>query len=210
MIIVNYVIPALIAYLLGSINSSIIVSELLLGVDVRKYGSGNAGLTNSFRTMGAKKTALVLIGDVLKGLISVWIGGWIGGQTGSIVAAGFAVIGHIFPIYFGFKGGKGILTGAAVLLAYDWRVFSICIGLFLIITILTNWVSLGSICAAGILPFTMHVFHPDILSNVMALCIALLMIYKHRSNIVRLVKGEETKFSFHNEPNMADEGRRNK
>jgi glycerol-3-phosphate acyltransferase PlsY len=199
---------AVIAYLLGSINSSIIVSKLLLGVDVRKYGSGNAGLTNSFRTMGAKKTVFVLIGDVLKGMVSVWIGGFIGGQTGAILAAGFAVLGHVFPIYFGFKGGKGILTGASVLLAFDWRVFAVCIGTFFVLSILTHYVSLGSIVAAGIQPFVMHHFHPDPLCVTVAACAGILMIYKHKGNIVRLCKGEESKFSFHSKPQLDKEGKK--
>ncbi len=199
------VLSALIAYLLGSINSSIIVSKLFLGVDVRKYGSGNAGLTNSYRTMGAKKTVFVLIGDVLKGMVSVWIGGLLGGPTCAIVAAGFAVLGHVFPLYFGFHGGKGILTGASVLLAFDWRVFAVCIGTFFVIAILSHYVSLGSIVAAGIQPFVMYAFHPRPLFVIMAACAGLLMIYKHKGNIQRLIRGEESKFSFHSKPQMDEE-----
>ena len=121
--VANYLIIAAISYLLGSLSFAIIICKLTLGQDIRTYGSGNAGLTNSYRTMGAKKTLLVLVGDIGKAAISLAIGGMLEGTMGKLVAGIFVIVGHVFPVYFGFRGGKGVLVGATMLLFLDWRIF---------------------------------------------------------------------------------------
>ena len=115
MTLTHFAIIAVCAYLLGSLSFAIIVSKLTLGKDIRNYGSGNAGLTNAYRTMGAKKTLLVLLGDIAKGAAAVSIGMVLAGPVGKLTAGIFVILGHMFPLYFGFKGGKGVLVGAVML-----------------------------------------------------------------------------------------------
>lgn len=201
----NFLIIVVVSYLLGSLNSSIIVSRLIMGVDVRKYGSGNAGLTNSFRTMGAKKTAIVLVGDILKGVIAVLIGLYFGGDLGKLIGGVCVMLGHIFPLYFRFKGGKGVLTGGAFLIMFDWRIFTIAMTVFLIGVFITKWISFGSIVGAISFPISMHIFYHNVLFTGIALCIGGAIIYMHRSNIGRIIRGEESKFSFKNKPQLLGE-----
>ena len=137
MTLAHFAIIAVCAYLLGSLSFAIIVSKLTLGKDIRNYGSGNAGLTNAYRTMGAKKTLLVLLGDIAKGAAAVSIGMVLAGPVGKLTAGIFVILGHMFPLYFGFKGGKGVLVGAVMLAFFDWRVFGIAFVLFLLILFLS-------------------------------------------------------------------------
>ena len=132
MTLTHFAIIAVCAYLLGSLSFAIIVSKLTLGKDIRNYGSGNAGLTNAYRTMGAKKTLLVLLGDIAKGAAAVSIGMVLAGPVGKLTAGIFVILGHMFPLYFGFKGGKGVLVGAVMLAFFDWRVFGIAFLLFVL------------------------------------------------------------------------------
>lgn len=192
---------AVAGYLLGSFNSSIVISKLFLHKDIREYGSGNAGLTNSYRTMGAAKTLLVLVGDIAKGILSVSLGAFLGAQLGNVmmgklVAAIFVIVGHVFPLYFGFRGGKGILVGATALCMLDYRMFLIAFVLFVIAVALTRWVSLGSILGAISFPISMFCFYRDIVMTVIAIVLAAAVIYMHRSNIGRIIKGTENRFSF--------------
>ena len=113
MTLTHFAIIAVCAYLFGSLSFAIIVSKVTLGKDIRNYGSGNAGLTNAYRTMGAKKTLFVLLGDIAKGAAAVSVGWALGGPVGKLTAGIFVILGHMFPLYFGFKGGKGVLVGAA-------------------------------------------------------------------------------------------------
>lgn len=203
--VIKYIITIVIAYLLGSLNFSIIISKALMGRDIRTYGSGNAGSTNSYRMMGGKKTIIVMLGDLLKGIVAVLIGGVLfgelnDGQFGGLgqLAAGAAVmIGHIFPIYFGFKGGKGILTAAAVFGVFDIRILAVILGTFIVVVLICKFVSLASICAATALPIATIIFY-GVASVEFVVCLALaaLVIFMHRSNIKRLIRGEESKFSF--------------
>lgn len=192
---------AVTGYLLGSFNSSIVISKLFLHKDIREYGSGNAGLTNSYRTMGAAKTLLVLVGDIAKGILAVSLGAFLGAQLGNVmmgklVAAIFVIVGHVFPLYFGFRGGKGILVGATALCMLDYRMFLIAFVLFVIAVALTRWVSLGSILGAISFPISMFCFYRDIVMTVIAIVLAAAVIYMHRSNIGRIIKGTENRFSF--------------
>ena len=161
MTLTHFAIIAVCAYLLGSLSFAIIVSKLTLGKDIRNYGSGNAGLTNAYRTMGAKKTLLVLLGDIAKGAAAVSIGMVLAGPVGKLTAGIFVILGHMFPLYFGFKGGKGVLVGAVMLAFFDWRVFGIAFALFLLSVIVTKWISLGSILGAVSFPITTWVFYRD-------------------------------------------------
>ena len=140
MTLTHFAIIAVCAYLLGSLSFAIIVSKVTLGKDIRNYGSGNAGLTNAYRTMGAKKTLFVLLGDIAKGAAAVSVGWALGGPVGKLTAGIFVILGHMFPLYFGFKGGKGVLVGAVMLAFFDWRVFVIAFALFILSVVLTKWI----------------------------------------------------------------------
>ncbi len=196
MTITHFVIIAVCAYLLGSLSFAIIVSKVTLGKDIRNYGSGNAGLTNAYRTMGAGKTLFVLIGDIAKGAAAISIGAYLAGPIGKLVAGIFVILGHMFPVYFGFRGGKGVLVGAVMLLLFDWRIFLVAFVLFFAAVFATRWISLGSILGAVSFPITTFAFYRDPVLNAMAFGMAVAVIFMHRSNIVRILHGEENKFSF--------------
>ncbi len=191
---------AVCAYLLGSLSFAIIVSKATMGQDIRDFGSGNAGLTNSYRVMGAGKTLFVLLGDIAKGAAAVSIGALVAGGAnaplGKLIAGVFVILGHMFPLYFGLRGGKGVLVGAVMLALFDYRIFFIAFILFIIAVTITKWVSLGSILAAVSCPITTFVFYRDPVLTAMIFGMALGVIFMHRSNIARIVKGEENKFSF--------------
>ncbi|MBE6953977.1 MAG: glycerol-3-phosphate 1-O-acyltransferase PlsY [Clostridia bacterium] len=203
---------ALIAYLLGSINTSILVSKIALKKDIRNYGSGNAGFTNAVRSMGWKKGLIVMFGDIGKCALAVVIGQllYIGsmnfdaGAGGRLIAGTFVFLGHIYPLYFGFKGGKGVLTFGITILMFDWRIFLIAFSLFLIILFTTKLMSLASICAAiSVLPLVVVFLQTPLSGTPMpfgyffvALFMVLVIIFKHRTNIKRLITKTESKFSF--------------
>lgn len=209
---------SVIAYLLGSCNSSIIVVKLLKGEDIRKFGSFNAGLTNTLRCFGKLPAALTLIGDFSKGVIAVllcklvcsFLGVGLGAENDvhfiGYVAGFFAVIGHIFPLYYGFKGGKGVLVGVSIFLVIDPIVFVILILIFAIILSITKYVSLSSIIATVCCPFATFIIqffalktslNLSVVYTIMVIPICFLVIYMHRTNIIRLKNGTENKFSFH-------------
>lgn len=190
------------AYLLGSLSFAIIVCKLTLGRDIRDYGSGNAGLTNAYRTMGGAKTLLVLLGDLAKAAAALAIGGALLGQGGKLLAGAFVILGHVYPAYFGFRGGKGVLVGAMTLLLFDWRIFLIALGLFIVAVAVTRWVSLGSILGAISFPFTMCYFYRSPLYTVVAVVLSGAVIYLHRSNIKRILAGKENKFTLHGKPQI--------
>lgn len=199
----KYLIVIILSYLLGSLNFAIIFSKTLMKKDVREYGSGNAGSTNAYRLMGGKKTALVMAGDILKGIVAVVIAGtmfgelWQFGGVSKIVAGAAVALGHVFPLYFGFRGGKGVLTIGAVLAFFDLRILIIAFLAFLIAVVITRYVSLGSICAATAVSVSTVVFHYDsVITAVIGFLLGVFVIWLHRGNIMRLVKGNESKFYF--------------
>ena len=196
MTMAHFGIIAVCGYLLGSLSFAIIVSKLTMGEDIRNYGSDNAGLTNAYRTMGAGKTLLVLLGDVAKGAAAVAIGAILGGPVGKLVAGIFVIMGHMFPLYFGFRGGKGVLVGAVMLLLFDWRIFLIAFVLFFAAVLVTRWISLGSILGAISFPISMLIFYRDPTLIAMAFGMAAAVVFMHRANIMRMLHGEENKFSF--------------
>ena len=196
MIVLVVAAVAVISYFFGCFNGAVIVSKYILRNDVRTHGSGNAGLTNAYRTMGAGKTLFVLLGDIAKGAVAVSIGMLLAGPVGKLVAGIFVILGHMFPLYFGFRGGKGVLVGAVMLALFDWRVFLIALALFLIAVIATRWISLGSILGAISFPITTFAFYRDPVLTGMAFGMAAAVIFMHRSNIVRILQKNENKFSF--------------
>ena len=203
----------MVAYLIGSINLSIILSRTIFKKDVREYGSGNAGLTNANRTMGKGVAALVLVWDTAKPIISILIAWFLlfpaFGRANDFtemmkfIVGFWAFFGHICPIWHGFKGGKGILTATGTVLLFDWKTVLIVLAIFLILTAITKIVSVGSIAAAIALPIVRLtfnlVFRVPLKSTLIDLVITLIMtsilIYGHRGNIKRLIKGEEKKFT---------------
>ena len=189
-ILICMVIP----YLLGSLNFAIIFSKLFYHDDIRKYGSGNAGMTNMLRTYGKLPALATLLCDMLKGAVAVLFGLLIFSDWGSAVAGLFVVLGHMFPCFYKFKGGKGVATTAMVVLATNPLVFVILLAIFLIIVIGTKFVSLGSVMCVMIYPYLLSRFEigPNVLSGII---IAALVIFMHRSNIKRLMTGQESKIS---------------
>ncbi len=195
---------AVFSYFCGCFNGAVIVSKYILRDDVRAHGSGNAGLTNFFRTFGGPFTLVVLLFDVLKALLAV-------GLTMMAVAmfdlayvplakywSGlFCLLGHMFPCMFHFKGGKGILSGGTVALLIDWRVALVVWGGFFLLTVLTRYVSLGSCWAGTSFPVVSWFVYRDWYIGLLAALTGALILYQHRGNIRRLLNGTERKLSFH-------------
>ena len=204
---VECAVMAVIAYLIGSINFSVILSKKMAGFDVREKGSGNAGTTNMLRSVGKKAAAITLICDILKGVISILIamalGRMIEGANGALLVqiAGVAVIlGHTFPIFFKFKGGKGVATSLGVLIMSNWQIGLICLVFALILIILTQMVSVGSIAAAVLYP-VLTLFIPQnyiVPGNylIYSIVLAIIIIFNHRENVKRLLNGTENRISF--------------
>lgn len=190
---------AVIAYLCGCFNGAVIVSKYILRDDVRNHGSGNAGLTNFYRTFGGPLTLAVILTDVLKAIVALVIGGMmLGGTTfAQYWAALFCLLGHMFPCMFHFKGGKGILSGGAAVILIDWRIALVVWGGFLVLAVLTKYVSLGSVWAGGSFPFISWYCYPNVIIVVLAFIIGGLILWQHRANIKRLLTGTESKFSLH-------------
>ena len=201
------VLSALVAYFCGCFNGAVIVSKYILRDDVRNHGSGNAGLTNFHRTFGGGLTFVVILCDVLKAVVAILVSicaarNLVGDDVMVIALAKywaglFCLLGHMFPCMFGFRGGKGILSGGTIAIMIDWRVALVVWGGFLILAVLTRYVSLGS-CSTGItFPIITWIVYRDVLLLVLAIVIGVLIIWKHRGNIQRLLSGTESKFSLH-------------
>ncbi len=190
----------LMGYLIGSCNFAIIYSKLFKKDDIRRHGSGNAGTTNVLRTYGKLPAAIVFILDLLKGVIAVLIARAFYPRTDicACVAAFGAILGHNFPCYYDFKGGKGVATTFATLLVLDWRVALIGFGVFLVIVLITRYVSLGSVLGSLAAPAAAIVFKCVDGSVSLAVCVfsvlvGLLCIIRHRENLKRLAQGKENK-----------------
>ena len=194
---------AVVSYLLGCCNGAVMVSRGILRDDIRKHGSGNGGLTNFCRIHGGILSVLVILIDVLKAVVSVLLAGYIFGQlSADLVAMGkywaglCCILGHMFPITYQFKGGKGVMSSGAISLMIDWRLALVIWGCFLICAILTKYISLGSCVGALAFPITsILIFHEPVIT-VISIVMGALVLFKHRGNIVRLVKGTESKFTF--------------
>lgn len=195
-------ISAVLSYLLGSISTSIIVSKLFGAGDIRSKGSGNAGATNTLRVVGPKAAVLVVIGDALKAVIAILLTRIIGDKIFSVDDVSYAlylasvavVLGHVFPLYFGFRGGKGIMTAIAAVLMLDWRIGLILIAVFAVSLLCSNYVSLSSCIGAVCYPVLVFIIHKaDYVFFASAVVIALIAIIKHHTNIVRLINGTESR-----------------
>ena len=203
----TYIVVTIIAYLLGSISFSVIISKKMAGFDVREKGSGNAGSTNVLRTVGKKAAILTLICDCLKGVVAILIAVLAskivkGTDAGLLVQlAGVAVvIGHTFPIFFKFKGGKGVATSLGVLLIINWQIGLICLVFALTLMSLTRFVSLGSVSAAILFPIlTIFIQENYIVPGnyiIFGVVLAAIVVFNHRANVKRLLTGTENKLSF--------------
>lgn len=208
------------AYLLGSISFAIIVTRLFSKTDIRDYGSGNAGATNVLRSQGKVPALLTTLGDLGKSIAAVCLGGFLMDRVqlveavpdamlqdeltlfGCYLAGLFCILGHMHPLFFGFRGGKGVMTTLGMMLLLDWRVALILLALFSLVVLCTRMVSLGSILAAVGLPILTGVFRAfvDHQSGLtvwfcvgVTTIIAVIVIYKHRSNIKRILQGTENK-----------------
>jgi acyl phosphate:glycerol-3-phosphate acyltransferase len=197
------------AYLFGSIPSAVWIGQSFYGIDVREYGSGNAGATNTFRVLGKKAGIAVMIIDILKGWTATNLAYLIGlSVTGPLHSLQFtnyqlalgitAVMGHLFPIFAGFRGGKGIATLFGMILAVHLHAALLCVGVFLVVLLVSKYVSLSSIVAGFTFPLSViFIFHSSLRSVVLyGMCISILILVTHQKNIERLLRGKESKVNF--------------
>ncbi len=207
---ISYVIMACIgAYLLGSVPTAVWTGRLFHGIDVREHGSGNAGATNTIRVLGWKTGIPVLLVDVLKGWVAAMLPVWLlSGQASEaalvnmqILAGMIAIVGHIFPIFAGFRGGKGVATTFGFLLALSLPVTLVCLGVFLVVLLLFGYVSLGSITAGITFPILVFTLFesPSQLFSYFSIVVAIALILTHQKNIKRLLNGEEKRFLYKKE-----------
>lgn len=193
----------LIAYLIGSIPTALIISKRFFGIDIRDYGSGNMGATNTFRVLGSKYGTMVMVIDILKGMAAVALYNFLPyylhnelERTNFMIGLGVAAVaGHIFPVFAGFKGGKGVATLLGMILAVQPVIAVSCIGVFLLVLFLTRYVSLSSILAAVSLPIcVLWIWNEnEVLYRVFALLVAILVVITHQKNIGRLLRGVESR-----------------
>jgi len=193
---IKYVLVSIIAYLLGNIATAYFVSRAVANIDIRDYGSGNAGSTNVLRVLGQKPAAIVFLGDVLKGAAAVLIGGYIAGNYGEIIAGIFVIIGHNWPFVLKFKGGKGIATTIGLMLPIDPLIVFSILTIGIIIIALTRYVSLASITGMALFPIAMIITRKPVEYIVFSLVLSAFAIFRHRSNLDRLIKGTESKIRF--------------
>ena len=205
----EYIIVGIVAYLIGSISFSVIISKKMAGFDVREKGSGNAGATNMLRSVGKKAAALTLLCDALKGVIAILFAVIVGKIAKNAdkallvqIAGILVVVGHTFPIFFGFKGGKGVATSLGVLLMTNWKIGLICLVFALVLMALTRMVSMGSVGAAILFPVLVLFIHTNYTVSegssyfIYSIILAVIVAFNHRSNIQRILSGTENKISF--------------
>lgn len=213
---IAFILIAIVSYLLGSLNFGVILSNHVKKDDVRNHGSGNAGTTNMLRNYGKRIALMTIIGDMLKVFIAIAVAFLIVryspallGNTGEIslqsldtnmfiksLAGFFCVLGHIFPCYFRFKGGKGVATAGGMVFAIDWRIALILLAVFIIIVAVTKYVSLGSIIMAILYPVFIFIFHRSIVLTVIAAVFTVVVIAAHKENIKKLIHHTESKIEF--------------
>jgi len=200
--ILKIVLILVLSYFIGSISSSIIISKIMTGDDIRKHGSGNAGATNALRVLGKKGGILTLLGDILKTVISILISKIVLSEDTDLavyLSGVGAVLGHNYPVWFGFKGGKGIAVSITAILFADYRIGLIVLLVSILVMAITKYVSLGSVLGAALCIILSIVFRwHDTYYILFTVIVGLLAIYRHKTNIVRLIKGEENKLSSKN------------
>lgn len=216
-LILKCVLIGVVSYLLGSLNFSIILSEVVKNKDIRKSGSGNAGATNMMRTYGIKAAVGTMLGDIFKVAIGILVAFAILGVPMKYIftnpadaaeiqrvmlykefAGLFCVLGHIFPLYFKFKGGKGVAACTGMVIIVDWRIALILFVIFVSVILISKWISLGSIVIAILYPVLIFVFYKNWILSLVALLFTAIVIIAHRENIKRLIKGEENKITLKN------------
>lgn len=216
MLILAFVFIAVLSYLLGSLNFGVILSNKIKKDDVRNHGSGNAGTTNMLRSYGKGIALLTIVGDMLKVFAAIYIAIWIFSyvpmtlnefgnnpltslDTNMLLksfAGFFCVLGHIFPCYFKFKGGKGVATSGGMVFAIDWRIALFLLAVFIIIVLITKYVSLGSIVMALLYPLFIYLFHKSLVLTLIAAVFTVIVVVAHRENIKKLLNHTESKISF--------------
>lgn len=208
----TYIIIAIIAYAIGSINFSVLISRKMAGFDVREKGSGNAGTTNMLRSVGKKAAAITLLCDVLKGVVAIGIALIVGSIVKNVdkavlvqIAGILVVVGHTFPIFFEFKGGKGVATSLGVIMMINWKIGLICLVFALAIMAFSRMVSMGSVGAAILFPVLTLFINTNFIVEasgmkyfIFSVILAAIVIFNHRANIKRIANGTENKLSFKN------------
>jgi len=192
-----------VAYLIGSVPTALIISRKFFGIDIRDYGSGNMGATNTFRVLGSKYGTIVMVMDILKGMAAVALFNFFPeflhndlDKTNLMVGLGLAaVLGHIFPIFADFKGGKGVATLFGMILAVQPVIAASCVGVFLLVLFLTRYVSLSSILAGVALPIcVLWIWNDDVvIYRIFAVLVAFMVILTHQKNIIKLLRGNESR-----------------
>lgn len=208
-IVLGILLLSAVPYILGCSNGAILVSKYILRDDIRGHGSGNAGLTNFNRVFGGKLTLLVILADVLKAVFGVLLG-MLGARLlvragvdvispvrAKYIAGLFCELGHMYPVMFGFRGGKGIMSGGIIAIMISWKVAVVVWGSFVLLTALTKYVSVGSISTGILFPVMAWILYRDPVCLVFALLVGGLIVFQHRGNIERLIHGNENKFSLH-------------
>lgn len=213
MIYAAYALVAVISYLLGSLNFGVILSNKLKKDDVRNYGSGNAGTTNMLRNYGKKYAVLTILGDMAKVAVAIAIAFLIIGHTPVTIQSGaesgeefnkmfiksfsgfFCVLGHIFPCFFKFKGGKGVATSGGMVFMIDWRIALILLAFFIVTILITKYVSLGSLVMAVLYPVFIYIFYRSAVLTGIALVFTIIVVIAHRENIKKLINGTESKIT---------------
>ena len=192
----SLVLTAVVAYLLGSCVFAYFIARWMKGIDITAHGSGNPGTSNVLRVVGKTGAALTLLGDALKGYLAVLFGGLVAGGIGMLVAAVCVMVGHMYPLYFHFKGGKTVATAAGAMLALDWRIALTAIGVFVLVLVITRYISVASILASITVTVSAFFYSKDISLYVICFLVTVFIVFKHRSNMKRLMAGTENKISF--------------
>ena len=206
-------IAAFVGYLIGGINTAVIVSGKMYSEDIRTQGSKNPGFANMMRTYGGKAAAITFAGDFIKAVVAVTIGWVLFGYIGALSGGFFAFIGHIFPLYYKFRGGKGIVCLAGILFMLDWRMFLICLAVFIVAVLVTKYISFGSVLSSMTLPIFMSRMYSGAnldMARIKAIAVfcaivaAVIVIIKHWGNLKRIFDGTESKFEFKKSKKRAD------
>lgn len=191
------------AYLIGNISPAYLLGKFASNIDIREHGSGNAGTTNVLRVMGTKAGIIVLLSDLIKGVIAVLLGRYFGGDLLMVLAGLLVVVGHNWPALLKFKGGKGVATSMGVGIILSPQNALICIGIAVLVIILTKYVSLASLTGIPIWTLLLVLRGNDVLYIYLGIALSVLAIFKHRSNIQRIIKGTENKFDIKNKLNRS-------
>ncbi len=183
------------SYLIGSFSSSFILGKMIRDLDIREHGSGNAGATNALRVMGVRIAAITFIMDAFKGFLAIQLGRYLIGFDGALLASVFVVIGHNYPVFLNFKGGKGIATSLGLIFTLNWKVALICLLVWIVITLTTRYVSLASILGVVTAPIALNLLYSpvDLKMNLTIMFLVISAVVRHKENISRLLKGTESK-----------------